>query len=125
MLVCLMDPLLPKSTYRISNKSPMLVAQMVQQQQRQHLSNYHVSYPSRLESEMCGEDSPSTTDSRLSHATMSIYGHNVTMPVQPPNFAMMTPGAMGGVSAATVANGSHSKKKQQQYTGAKDGNEAS
>ncbi|KAK4266376.1 hypothetical protein QN277_027312 [Acacia crassicarpa] len=110
-----------------SNNQPSqsLQLQQQQQQQRQHLSNHHVSHPSRLESEMCGEDSPSTADSRLPRATMSIYGHNFTMPMQPPNFAMMTPAAMGGVGAATVANGSHSEKKQQQYTGAKAGIEAS
>ncbi|XP_028789350.1 protein TIME FOR COFFEE-like isoform X2 [Neltuma alba] len=105
-----------------SNNQP---SQSLQQQQRQHLSNHHASHPSRLESEMCGEDSPSTADSRLSRATMSLYGHNFAMPMQPPNFAMMTPATIGGVGAATVANGSHSEKKQQQHIGAKAGIEAS
>ncbi|KAF7837258.1 protein TIME FOR COFFEE isoform X2 [Senna tora] len=92
-----------------------------------HMPNHHASHPSRhIESEMCGDDSPSSADSRLSRATMSIYGHNFAMPMQPPNFAMMTPTAVGGAVAATGANGSHSEKKsQQQQASTKAGVEAS
>ncbi|XP_054807717.1 protein TIME FOR COFFEE-like isoform X2 [Prosopis cineraria] len=97
-----------------------------QQQQRQHLPNHHASHPSRqVESELGGEDSPSTADSRLSRAPMNIYGHNFAMPMQPPNFAVMTPASIGGAGAATGANGSHSEKKQQQHTSTKAGVEAS
>lgn len=101
--------------------------QQLQQQQRQHLSNHHASHPPRqIESEMCSEDSPSTADSRLSRATISIYGHNFAMPMQPPNFAVMTPAAIGGGAAGSGANGSHSEKKSQhQQNSTKAGVEAS
>ncbi|XP_054805510.1 protein TIME FOR COFFEE-like isoform X3 [Prosopis cineraria] len=98
----------------------------LQQQQRQHLPNHHASHPScHIESEMGGEDSPSTADSRFSRAPMNVYGHNFAMPMQPPNFAVMTPASIGGAGAATSANGSHSEKKQQQHNSTKAGVEAS
>lgn len=83
-----------------------------QQQQQQ---NQHVPHQARqLESEMGAEDSPSTADSRVSRANMSIYGQNFAMPIHPPpNFGFMTTAMMGGASGAASASGNHTEKKQQ------------
>ncbi|XP_068327983.1 protein TIME FOR COFFEE-like isoform X2 [Pyrus communis] len=94
-------------------------SQAIQLQQQQNL---HVSR--QLEPEMGGEDSPSTADSRVSRANMSIYGQNFAMPMHPPNFALMTPPSVGSASGATGASGSE-KKQQQQQQGSKAGVEAS
>ena len=82
-----------------------------QQQQQQQQQNQQVPHQARqLESEMGGEDSPSTADSRVSRANMSFYAPpNFAMPIHPSNFAVMTPAAM-----ANNASGSHNEKKQQQ-----------
>ncbi|KAJ7954900.1 Protein TIME FOR COFFEE [Quillaja saponaria] len=64
-------------------------------------------------------DSPSTADSRISRATMNIYGQNFAMQMQPPNFALMTPAAISGASASV----NHGEKKQQPFS--KTGVEAS
>jgi len=82
-----------------------------QQQQQQ---NQHVPHQARqLESEMGAEDSPSTADSRVSRANMSIY-QNFAMPIHPPpNFGFMTTAMMGGASGAASASGNHTEKKQQ------------
>lgn len=88
-----------------------------QQQQRQQQQSQLVSLQARqLESEMGGEDSPSTADSRVSRAAnMSIYGQNFAMPMHHPNFALMTPATMGSAPGATGASGGgHTDKKQQQ-----------
>ncbi|KAI4317795.1 hypothetical protein L6164_025636 [Bauhinia variegata] len=103
-----------------------LQQQQVQQQQqlRQQLQNHHASHAARqIESEMGGEDSPSTADSRQSRATMSIYGQNYPMPMQPANFTLMTPASVGGGGATAGANGNHGDKKQSQ--GPKNGVETS
>lgn len=98
------------------------------QQQPQQRQNHHTSHPVRqVESEMGGEDSPSTADSRLTRSTintMNIYGHNfaIPVPVQKPNFSLMTPATMNGATS----NGAHSEKKQpQQHPGSKAGGETS
>ncbi|KAK1419075.1 hypothetical protein QVD17_28232 [Tagetes erecta] len=66
-----------------------------------------------LENEVTGgEDSPSTADSRGSRAatnTMSVYGHNFSMPVHSQNFAMMYPQA-----ASTNSNDKKQQQSQQQ-----------
>ncbi|KAH1190961.1 Protein TIME FOR COFFEE [Glycine max] len=102
-------------------KTPPSQPLQLQQQQPQQRQNHHTSHPARqVESEMGGEDSPSTADSRLARATMNIYGQNFTMPMQSPNFALMTPASIG----AGGSNGSHSEKKQpQQHPGPKAGGE--
>uniref|UniRef100_A0A5B7AP23 Protein TIME FOR COFFEE n=1 Tax=Davidia involucrata TaxID=16924 RepID=A0A5B7AP23_DAVIN len=79
-----------------------------QQQANQHIPPLHQAR--QLESELGGEDSPSTADSRVSRATMSVYGQNFAMPIHPQNFALMTP----PVFAGTSGGGGQSEKKQQQ-----------
>ncbi|KAG6726730.1 hypothetical protein I3843_02G082900 [Carya illinoinensis] len=81
------------------------------QQQRQHVPHQ----ARQLESEMGGEDSPSTADSRFTRANIAdsrLYGQNFAVPMHPPNFALMTPAAMG--SAGVTSGGSTEKKQQQQ-----------
>ncbi|XP_027367092.1 protein TIME FOR COFFEE isoform X2 [Abrus precatorius] len=106
--------------FPVTKNPPSQPPQLQQQQQRQ---NHHTSHPARqVESEMGGEDSPSTADSRLTRATMNIYGQNFAMPMQVPNFALMTPASISGVGS----NGNHSEKKQpQQHPGPKAGGETS
>lgn len=98
--------------------------QQQQQQQRQQLHNHHTSNAARqVESETGCEDSPSTADSRINRATMNmnIYGQNFAMPMQTPNFALMTTAISGPGS-----NGNHNEKKQQQqHPGSKAGGETS
>ena len=48
------------------------------------------------------------------------------MPMQPPNFALMTAGSVGGSGGGASVNGNHGEKKHaQQHTGPKAGVEAS
>lgn len=87
------------------------------QRQQQQQQNQQVPHQARqLESEMGGEDSPSTADSRVSRASMNFYAPpNFAMPIHPSsNFAVMTPAAMGGASVTNNSSGSHNEKKQQQ-----------
>lgn len=93
-------------------------SQSLQRQQQQQQQNQQVPHQARqLESEMGGEDSPSTADSRVSRANMSFYASpNFPMPIHPSNFAVMTPTAMGGASGTNNASGSHNEKKQQQQS---------
>ncbi|XP_061338597.1 protein TIME FOR COFFEE-like [Gastrolobium bilobum] len=102
-----------------------LQLQQQQQQQRQQLQNHHTTHPARqFESEMGSEDSPSTADSRLNRAAMNIYGQNFAMPMQTPNFALMTPASISGAGS----NGGHNEKKQpqqQQHPSPKAGGETS
>ncbi|KAK4478082.1 hypothetical protein RD792_017347 [Penstemon davidsonii] len=65
-------------------------SQQLYQSQNQHV---HPSKPTD------SEDSPSTTDSRVSRASMNIYGQNFAMPIHPQNFAL--------------ASGNQSEKKPQ------------
>ncbi|XP_038724144.1 protein TIME FOR COFFEE-like isoform X2 [Tripterygium wilfordii] len=98
-------------------------SQSLQPQQRHQPQGQIVSHQTRqLESEAVSEDSPSTGDSRVSRANVSIYGQSFTMPFPPPNFALMNPAA---VSTATGTNGNHIEKKQQpQQQGSKAGVES-
>ncbi|XP_019444542.1 PREDICTED: protein TIME FOR COFFEE-like isoform X3 [Lupinus angustifolius] len=93
-----------------------------QQQPKQQAQNHHTTHPAhQIDSEMGSADSPSA-DSRLTRATMSIYGQNFAMPVQTPNFAFMTPASLSG----TGSNGSRGEKKQaQQHPGPKAAAETS
>ncbi|KAK7391045.1 hypothetical protein VNO78_19351 [Psophocarpus tetragonolobus] len=102
-------------------KHPPSQPLQLQQQQPQQRQNHHPSHPARqVESEMAGEDSPSTADSRITRASMNIYGQNFAMPMQTPNFALMTPASISGAGS----NGSHSEKKlPQQHPGSKAGGE--
>lgn len=78
-----------------------------QSQQPQQQQN-HASHQTRqLESEIGGEDSPSTADSRVNLANLSVYGPNFPMPIHTPNFALMTPASMA------AAGGAPNDKKQQ------------
>uniref|UniRef100_A0A5B7ASJ5 Protein TIME FOR COFFEE n=1 Tax=Davidia involucrata TaxID=16924 RepID=A0A5B7ASJ5_DAVIN len=87
------------------------------QQANQHIPPLHQAR--HLETEVGGEDSPSTADSRVSRATMSVYGQNFAMPIHPQNFALMTPPS---VLAGTSGGGNQSEKKQQpQQQGLKAG----
>ncbi|KAJ4722430.1 Protein TIME FOR COFFEE [Melia azedarach] len=89
----------------------------LQLQQRQQQPNQQVPHQARqLESEIGGEESPSTADSRVSRANMSIYGQ-IAMPIHPPNFALMTTASMGGGTSA-------SEKKSQQQQSSKAGVES-
>ncbi|PON80113.1 Protein TIME FOR COFFEE [Parasponia andersonii] len=89
--------------------------QLQQQQQRQlQQQSQHVSHQARqLESDVGGEDSPSTADSRVSRPSMGIYGQSFAMPMHAPNFALMAPASVGTVSGANVSGGSNGEKKQQ------------
>ncbi|GLT53181.1 hypothetical protein SLA2020_264700 [Shorea laevis] len=88
-----------------------LQQQRQQQQQQQQQQNQHVPHQARQhESEMGAEDSPSTADSRVSRANMSIYGQSYALP---PNFGFVNPAMMGGASGAANASGNHTEKKQQ------------
>ncbi|XP_038705590.1 protein TIME FOR COFFEE-like isoform X2 [Tripterygium wilfordii] len=100
-----------------------LTSQSLQLQQRHQPQNQVVSHQARqLESEAGSVDSPSTGDSRVSRANMSIYGQSFTMPFPPPNFATTTPAAM---RTATRTNGNHIEKKQHsQQQGSKAGVES-
>ncbi|KAJ6988450.1 hypothetical protein NC653_021388 [Populus alba x Populus x berolinensis] len=81
--------------------------------QRQLMQNQNVTHQARqLESEL-GEDSPSTADSRVSRANMSLYGQNL-MPIHPANFALMNPPPMG--SAHSTSGNTGEKKSQQPQT---------
>jgi len=105
--------------FPVSKNPPSQPLQL--QQQPPQRPNHHTSHPARqIEYEIGGEDSPSTADSRLTRATMNIYGQNFAMPMQTPNFALMTPASISGAGS----NGGHSEKKQpQQHPGPKAGGE--
>lgn len=80
-----------------------------QQSQSQQPQQNHGSHQTRqLEPEIGGEDSPSTADSRVNLANLSVYGPNFPMPIHTPNFALMTPASM------PAAGGAPNDKKQQQ-----------
>ncbi|KAG2727518.1 hypothetical protein I3760_01G160600 [Carya illinoinensis] len=87
---------------------PALKNQSSQPQQLQHQRQHLPHQARQLESEMGGEDSPSTADSRVSRANTNVYGQNFAMPIHPQNFALMTPAGLGS------ASGHHTEKKQQQ-----------
>ncbi|KAI5412249.1 hypothetical protein KIW84_057057 [Lathyrus oleraceus] len=75
---------------------------------QQQLHNHRASDVARqVESEMGCEDSPSTDDSRVNRPIMSIYAQNFAIPMQTPNFALMTT-AMSGPGS----DGSHGEKKR-------------
>ncbi|KAG9456449.1 hypothetical protein H6P81_000957 [Aristolochia fimbriata] len=78
-----------------------------------HLPPHHAR---QLEVEIGSEDSPSTADSRISHAQKNasvIYNHNFAMPIHPQNFALMSPAALGG--------GNHPEKQSHQQQNVKGG----
>ncbi|KAI5412848.1 hypothetical protein KIW84_057468 [Lathyrus oleraceus] len=105
----------PSTIGRPTKNPPSQILQMQQQ-----LHNHHASNVARqAEFEMGCEDSPSTADGRVNRPTMNIYAQNFAMPMQTPNFALMTT-AMSGPGS----NGSHSEK-QQQHPGSKAGGETS
>lgn len=84
-------------------------SQSQQQQQNQHMP----PQPHRhLDTEIGGEDSPSTADSSRasrSGANLNMYTQNFSMPIQSQNFAMMTP-----PPSATSNQGDNKKQSQQQ-----------
>lgn len=87
----------------------------LQMQQRQQQQNQQAPHQARQpESEMGGEESPSTADSRVSRANMNIYGQNFAMTLPPPNFAFMTTASMSGATST-------SEKKPQQQQSSKAG----
>ncbi|GMI69951.1 TIME FOR COFFEE [Hibiscus trionum] len=92
----------------------------LQLQQRHQQPSQHASHQARrLEGELGGKDSPSTLDSRVSGANLNIYGQNFAMPLQPPNFTLMTAASLGG---STSSGGNHGEKKQHtQQQGSKPG----
>ncbi|CAK9161627.1 unnamed protein product [Ilex paraguariensis] len=104
-------------------------SQQQHQHQHQH-QNQHVSLAQQqsrqLEGEVGAEDSPSTADSRISRATMSVYGQNFAMPIHPHNFALMTPpAALAGATTASGGGNVNDKKPQQpQQQGLKGGIES-
>ncbi|KAJ8766392.1 hypothetical protein K2173_022451 [Erythroxylum novogranatense] len=87
-------------------------SQSLQLQQRQQGQN--APHQARLEGELGSEDSPSSADSRVPRASMNIYGHNITIPMHPPNFAMMHPASVSTSGGANNAGGNPSEKKQLQ-----------
>ncbi|GFZ22057.1 time for coffee [Actinidia rufa] len=76
--------------------------------------NQHQAH--QVETEVGGEDSPSTADSRISRPTMSVYGQNFPMPIHPQNFTLMTssPLALAGGGGGGGGGGNQGEKKQQQ-----------
>ncbi|XP_039010774.1 protein TIME FOR COFFEE-like isoform X2 [Hibiscus syriacus] len=95
----------------------------LQLQQRQQQPSQHASHQARRrEGELGGKDSPSTADSRVSGANMNNYCQNFSMPMQPPNFTLMTTASLGG---STSSGGNHGEKKQHtQQPGSKPGVES-
>ncbi|KAJ6980661.1 LOW QUALITY PROTEIN: protein TIME FORFFEE-like isoform X3 [Populus alba x Populus x berolinensis] len=90
-------------------------------QQRQQMQSQTVSPQARqLESELGGEDSPSTADSQVSRPNTSLYGQNL-MPIHPANFALMNPTPMGGAHSAS----GNTKPRQPQTQVSKAGAEPS
>ncbi|XP_039066871.1 protein TIME FOR COFFEE-like isoform X2 [Hibiscus syriacus] len=89
-------------------------------QQRQLQPSQHASHQAwHLEGELGGKESPSTANSRVSGAKMNIYGQNFAMPLQSPNFTLMTAASLGG---STSSGGNHGEKKQHtQQLGSKPG----
>ncbi|KAL2463932.1 Protein TIME FOR COFFEE [Forsythia ovata] len=92
----------------------------------QQSQNHHINPPRarHLENELCGEDSPSTADSRGGRASMNIYGQNFSVPIQHPHgYALMTPPAAltGAASSGSGNNQSEKKQQQQQQQGLKTG----
>ncbi|KAA8527584.1 hypothetical protein F0562_034701 [Nyssa sinensis] len=81
-------------------------------QANQHIPPLHQAR--QLETEVGGEDSPSTADSRVSRATMSVYGQNFALPIHPQNFALMTPPSVLAGTSSASGGGNQSEKKQQQ-----------
>lgn len=87
-----------------------------QSQQPQQQQNHGSHQTRQLESEIGGEDSPSTADSRVNLANLSVYGPNFPMPMHTPNFALMTPASM---AAAGGAPNDKKQQPQQQSQGSK------
>ncbi|KAL6971465.1 hypothetical protein U1Q18_031142 [Sarracenia purpurea var. burkii] len=73
-----------------------------QQHPNQHLPTMHQGR----------EDSPSTADSRVSRASMSVYGQNFAMPIHQQNFALMAPSS--ALAGASSGGANQTEKKQQQ-----------
>ncbi|XP_057475867.1 protein TIME FOR COFFEE-like isoform X2 [Actinidia eriantha] len=93
-----------------------------QQQPNRHMPTTHQGR--LLETEAGGEDSPSPADSRVSRATMNVYGQNFAIPIHHHNFGLMTtPPALAG---ATGGGGNQGEKKhlQQLQQGSKSGAES-
>ncbi|XP_030548134.1 protein TIME FOR COFFEE isoform X2 [Rhodamnia argentea] len=91
---------------------PSAKTQQAQQLQLQH--NQHAPHQVRaLESEG-GEDSPSTADSRVARANMSIYSQNFTLPITTGNFALMTPAQLGAANGTSSTPGEKKQQQQQQ-----------
>ncbi|KAB5537814.1 hypothetical protein DKX38_015347 [Salix brachista] len=82
-------------------------------QQRQQMQNQNISHQARqLESELGGEDSPSTADSRVSRPNTSLYGQNL-LAIHPANFALMNPTSMGGARSASGNTGEKNPQQSQ------------
>ncbi|KAJ6356435.1 hypothetical protein OIU78_004523 [Salix suchowensis] len=82
-------------------------------QQRQQMENQNISHQARqLDSELGGEDSPSTADSRVSRPNTSLYGQNL-MAIHPANFALMNPTSMGGARSASGNTGEKNPQQSQ------------
>lgn len=93
--------------------------QPFQQLQQSHNQYVHSSRPRHLDGELGSEDSPSTTNSKGSRASMNIYGPNFAMPIHPQNFALMTPpAALASTSAATANQIDKNAHQQGLKTGA-------
>ncbi|KAF9673923.1 hypothetical protein SADUNF_Sadunf10G0074300 [Salix dunnii] len=82
-------------------------------QQRQQMQNQNVSHQARqLESELGGEDSPSTADSRVPRPNMSLCGQSL-MSIHSANFALMNPTSMGGARSASGNTGEKNPQQSQ------------
>ncbi|XP_031398035.1 protein TIME FOR COFFEE [Punica granatum] len=82
------------------------------QQQSQNSSSHH-SRP--LDHEVGAEDSPLSADTRRSN--VNNYGQNFTLPLHPPNFALISAAQMA--AAAQQQQQQHQQQQQQQFMGAK------
>ncbi|VFQ64889.1 unnamed protein product [Cuscuta campestris] len=87
--------------------------------QPQHLQNQIIHPPQsrHIENELCGEDSPSTAESRA-RPPANVYNQNYLMQIHPSNFGVMASSAtMGVVPAPTSSSGNNSEKQRALKTG--------
>ncbi|KAL5980957.1 hypothetical protein ACLOJK_028877 [Asimina triloba] len=91
-------------------------------QRQQQAQSQNAAHQARLESEAGGEDSPSTSDSRVLHAQKNAYSHNFALPMHPQNFTLMSPAAL---AAGNHGGEKQQQPQQQQHQGVKGGMELS
>lgn len=91
--------------------------QQPSQKQNQSSSSHHSRV---LDHEVSAEDSPLSADARVARSNVNVYGQNYSLPVHPPNFALMSPAQIASVNSGS-GNSTGEKRQQQQqpHLGAK------